>query len=214
MHPFALLTGIVSVAMLSLHGASYAALKVSQPMSARAQSAGRLAAIAYVVAFIAAGLWVSTAIVGQRIVSGADPYGPSNPVGKRVVSASGAWVDNFHAHPLLWLIPIAGVLAALAAAMLLRRGSAGRAFIASSLVQAATILTAGSALFPFLLPSSSEPDHGLTVWDASSSPKTLLIMTVVVLVFLPIVLAYTAWVFHVLRGRVTLEELRRHDGAY
>jgi cytochrome d ubiquinol oxidase subunit II len=81
-------------------------------------------------------------------------------------------------------------------------------------VQAGTIFTAGLALFPFLMPSSTHPGHGLTVWDASSSEKTLGMMLVAVIVFLPIVLAYTAWVFRVLRGRITLEEIRRHGDLY
>jgi cytochrome d ubiquinol oxidase subunit II len=52
----------------------------------------------------------------------------------------------------------------------------------------------------------------LTIWDASSSEKTLLIMLGAVIVFLPIVLAYTIWVFRVLKGRITLDEIRRHVG--
>jgi len=64
------------------------------------------------------------------------------------------------------------------------------------------------------MPSSTHPDQGLTVWDASSSARTLAIMLVMVLVFLPIVLAYTAWVFTVLRGRITLESVRQHTGLY
>jgi cytochrome d ubiquinol oxidase subunit II len=70
-------------------------------------------------------------------------------------------------------------------------------------------LTAGFALFPFLMPSSTQPNHSLTLWDASSSEKTLLIMLVVVMVLLPVVMAYTTWVFRVLKGKVTLESL--HD---
>jgi cytochrome d ubiquinol oxidase subunit II len=90
----------------------------------------------------------------------------------------------------------------------------GAAFIAGGLLQAGTILTAGFALFPFLMPSSTQPDHSLTVWDASSSAKTLLIMLWAVIVFLPIVLLYTAWVFRVLKGRITLETLHDHESPY
>ena len=93
-------------------------------------------------------------------------------------------------------------------------GRRGFALVASGVTQAATILTAGIALFPFLMPSSTTPDHSLTVWDASSSAKTLLIMLVAVVVFLPIVLAYTTWVYRILRGQVTLEAIRRHAGLY
>ncbi len=91
---------------------------------------------------------------------------------------------------------------------------AGLAFVCSSVCVAGTVLTAGVALFPFLMPSSTHPDQGLTVWDASSSAHTLFIMLCAVAVFLPLVLAYTAWVFRVLRGRITLEEIRRHTGHY
>jgi cytochrome d ubiquinol oxidase subunit II len=76
---------------------------------------------------------------------------------------------------------------------------------------AAVIATAGFSLFPFLLPSSTHPDHSLTVWDASSSPTTLSLMLVAAVFFLPIVLAYTGWVFHVLRGPVTEAGIERGD---
>jgi len=64
------------------------------------------------------------------------------------------------------------------------------------------------------MPSSTHPAHGLTIWDASSSELTLGVMLLAVAILMPVVLAYTAWVFHVLRGRVTLEEIRRHTGLY
>ena len=94
----------------------------------------------------------------------------------------------------------------------LRTQRAGLAFVTSSAAQAGVILTAGFALFPFLLPSSTAPAASLTVWDASSSRLTLFIMLLAVVVFMPLVLIYTAWVFRVLRGTVTLEHVRdRHE---
>jgi cytochrome d ubiquinol oxidase subunit II len=104
--------------------------------------------------------------------------------------------------------------AALLTMLLLHARRPGMALVASALVQASTILTAGIALFPFLMPSSSQPNHGLTVWDASSSARTLGIMLIVVIIFLPVVLAYTTWVFRTLRGRITIEEIRKHSGFY
>lgn len=76
------------------------------------------------------------------------------------------------------------------------------------------ILTAGVALFPFLMPSSTHPSHGLTIWDASSSALTLAVMLAAVAILLPVIIAYTAWVYRVMRGRITLEEIRRHTGLY
>jgi cytochrome d ubiquinol oxidase subunit II len=76
------------------------------------------------------------------------------------------------------------------------------------------ILTAGFGLFPFLMPSSSHPASSLTVWDASSSRLTLFIMLIAVLVFLPLVLAYTSWVYRILRGKVTLAHVREQTGFH
>ncbi|HEY6927245.1 MAG TPA: cytochrome d ubiquinol oxidase subunit II [Steroidobacteraceae bacterium] len=214
LHPFALLSGIVSLSMLVMHGSAYAALKTGEPMATRAASTGRVGAIAFIASFIIAGVWLATGIDGDRILSGVEPQGPSSPLAKSVILERGEWLANFHAHTTLWLVPALALLAAAATSVLLKKGRSGAAFVASSLTQAGTILTAGIALFPFLMPSSAQPGHGLTVWDASSSAKTLEIMLIAVIVFLPVVLIYTTWVFRVLKGRITLEEVRRHSGLY
>ena len=214
LRPFALLAGMVSLSMLTMHGSVYAALKVGEPMAGRAVIAGRWAAIVFAVCFVLAGIWVASGIDGQQLVSAVDPQAPSNPLGKHVAIVRGAWLANYRSHALLWLAPVAALLAAGATRSLLGAGRAGLAFITSGCTLAATILTAGIALFPFLMPSATHPDQGLTIWDASSSARTLGIMLVAVLIFLPLVLAYTAWVFHVLRGRITLESVRQHTGLY
>ncbi len=214
LRPFALLAGLVSLAMLVTHGAVYAALKVGEPMAARAATLGRWSAIVFVIGFLAAGVWVANAIDGHRILSVVDASGPANPLAKQVAVVSGAWLANYRAHAMLWLAPLLAVAGAALTWLLLRAGRPGLAFVSSAATVAGTILTAGIALFPFLMPSSTHPDQGLTVWDASSSARTLAIMLVAVLVFLPIVLAYTVWVFRVLKGRITLESVRQHTGLY
>jgi len=157
---------------------------------------------------------VGSALDGQRITGVIDPNAASNPLTKHVATLPGAWLAHFRMHGILWLAPLGAVLAAGLAWSLLGGRRAGLAFLASAVAVAGTILTAGIALFPFLMPSSTHPDQGLTVWDASSSPLTLFIMLLAVAVLLPVVLAYTAWVYHVLRGRITLEEIRRQTGLY
>jgi len=213
LHPFALLVGVVSLSMLVLQGATYAALKVGEPMAGRARSAGFWSGLVLLVTFSLAGLWL-TGIEGARIVGAADVAGPSNPLRKEVVLDGGAWLANFAAYPWMMAAPVVVYLAAIVSMLLLRAGRAGLAFVSSSLVQAGVILTAGFGLFPFLMPSSTVPGAGLTVWDASSSQTTLFIMLVATLVFLPLVLLYTAWVFRVLRGTVTLEHVRGQADHY
>ena len=206
LHPFALLVGAISLAMLVMHGASYAALKTGEPMAGRAAAVGRVAGPLYVVLFLLAGVWLALAIDGHRLVGAGSAAS--------VTRATGAWLDNYRAHPPLWLVPLAAIMAGAANWALLRARRALGAFLASALAVAATILSGGIALFPFFLPSSTYPNEGLTVWNAASSQRTLFIMLIVVLVLLPVVLAYTAWVFGALRGRITLEELRGHGDQY
>jgi len=207
LRPFAILSGLISIAMLAMHGGTYLALKTEGDLAARAAEAGGWAALALVLLFTLAGLWVAFGIDGYAIEGHINPAGPSNPLAKSVVRETGAWLANYGIHPWLIAAPALGYLGALGAALLLRIGWALMAFIASGLSVAGVIATAGVSLFPFLLPSSSDPKSSLTVWDSSSSPLTLFIMLIATVLFLPLVVAYTGWVFSVLRGKVTAGDI-------
>jgi cytochrome d ubiquinol oxidase subunit II len=212
LHPFALLSGIVSLSMLILHGATYAAMKVEDPMAGRARTVGMIAAIALVVSFTAAGFWIAYGIDGLRIVGTVDTGGASNPLRKSVEAVSGGWIENFSVYRWMCSAPALAYLAAVIAWLALRADRSVLAFSASALAVSAVILTAGFSLFPFLLTSSSHAASSLTVWDSSSSRLTLFIMLIAVVVLLPIVLAYTAWVYRVLRGKITLAHVRSGAG--
>jgi cytochrome d ubiquinol oxidase subunit II len=199
LNPFALVSGLVSVGMLTLHGASYLALKASGPVVDRALQAARLAAPVTIGLFILAGVWVAFGIDGYVITSQLVHDGPSNPLSKLVTRQAGAWLTNYRTFP--WTI--AAIVALAITPLMLRASRAGLAFIVSGAGVAAIIATAGLSIFPFLLPSSLEPRTSLTVWDASSSHLTLRIMLFATAIFLPLILLYTAWVYRVLRGPVT-----------
>jgi len=204
LNPFALLAGLVSLSMIVLHGAVWLNLKTTGAVKARAAAIVPSAALAFALLFALAGVWVSQ-LDGFRIVGALAHDAPSNPLMKTVTRVPGGWFANFEAHPLLWLTVATAYFGAIMAVVLRRRP--GLAFVASALVPLGTIATAGAALFPFLLPSSSDPNASLTVWDASSSRLTLAIMLGVVVLFLPVVLAYTAWVYRVMRGPVRPEDV-------
>ncbi len=205
LNPFALLCGLVSVAMLAMHGAVYLAIKADGPVADRAVRVVPRAAAALLVLFTLAGIWVAFGIDGHAVVPGRAAGAPSNPLTKEVVTTTGGWLANYGTYPWTLLAPFAAYAGAFGTARLVRLGRPGSAFVASGLAVAGVIATAGLSLFPFLLPSSVAPGSGLTVYDASSSRTTLLIMLGVTLVFLPLILVYTAWVYRVLRGRVTGE---------
>ena len=211
--PFALLCGLVSVAMLLMHGAGMLAMKTSGAVAARARRYGSIAAIATAVLFVIGGTWVAR-IDGYALQVAMDAAGPSNPLAKVAVAKPGAWMDNYARWPITWLLPAIGVAGALLSAVSLRSGRAGLAFLASSVSIIGIILTEGVATFPFLLPSSTQAGSSLTLWDASSSHMTLFIMLLATAFFLPIVLLYTAWVFRVLRGKVGDDGMGRNPNAY
>jgi cytochrome bd ubiquinol oxidase subunit II len=204
LNPFALLCGLVSVAMLAMHGGAYLALKAGPPVADRAAFFARRAGIALMILFALAGLWVAFGIEGYSVTSPLAHDGPSNPLFKQVVRETGGWIANYGLHPWTLMAPILAFGGAALAIPLLGARRNALALIASALSVAGVIATAGLSAFPFLLPSSLDPAASLTVWDASSSRLTLAIMLGATLIFLPIVLLYTAWVYRVLRGRVTL----------
>jgi cytochrome bd ubiquinol oxidase subunit II len=203
LNPFALLAGLISVGMLSLHGASYLSLKADGAIVDRAMAFSRVAGPITAVLFILAGIWIASGIEGYAVTSQPVHDGPSNPLSKTVMRQAGAWLSNYKSHPAMIASPIIAIASLTAAPWLLNRRRPGAGFVVSGIGIAAIIATAGLSLFPFMLPSSLDPGASLTVWDASSSLRTLKIMLFATAVFLPLILAYTTWVYRVLRGPVT-----------
>lgn len=215
LNPFALLCGLLSVVMLATHGARYLVVKTEAEVARRAARASRFLALAWLAIFAAAGFWLWRSGYGLHIASGALPDGVANPLAKSVVAQPGAWFDNYARWPWLRLLPLVGLGAPLLVALLALSRFRRVAFVTSALGVAAVIGTVGASLFPFLLPSSSHPDSSLTVWDASSSHRTLSIMLIATAVFLPIVLVYTSWVYRIMRGTVTAEHIGANpDSTY
>jgi cytochrome d ubiquinol oxidase subunit II len=212
LNPFALLCGLVSVAMMAMHGAAWLQLKTAGPVAERSRRYGMVAAAATIVLYAAAGFWMASAIGGYRITSVVDTVGPSNPLLKSVELQAGAWFANYAAHPWTLAAPVAGFAGALLALAGLALRRELLALLAGALGIAGIILSVGASMFPFILPSSIDPRASLTVWDSSSSHLTLFIMLVVTAIFIPLIVAYTTWVYHVLWGKVDEKAIREERG--
>jgi cytochrome d ubiquinol oxidase subunit II len=212
--PYALLAGLVSLSMLIMHGASVLTWKTEGVIADRARSYGRLAALATIVLFALAGVWTAYGIDGHVLTSPVDPLAPSNPLGKSVTLATGAWLANYQTYPWMVTAPILGFAGALLALVgfIIRRPAF--TFLSSAVAIFGIISTAGLSLFPFLLPSSINAGTGLTLWDASSSKLTLWIMLLSTCFFLPIILLYTAFIYRVMRGKVTTVSMDKNPNAY
>jgi len=211
LNPFALLAGVVSVAMIGFHGANYLMHRTEGEVRARARNASTAFGLLLVATFALAGLWVAFGVGGYAITAGADPMAASNPLAKTVVAAPGAWLANYDRHPLTMLVPAAAFAGAFAGIFLARLGHGLAAFAASSVAMAGVIGTAAVSMFPFVMPSSSHPGSSLTVWDATSSRLTLGLMFWAVVIFMPLVLFYTQWAYRVMRGKVTAAYIRENE---
>ena len=202
-NPFALLCGFISLAMVVEHGAMYIVLRTQDDITIRARVTAQRFAWLFIAGFAVAGIWISTGIEGMRVTSMPDVNTSFTPLDKEVAVAAGQWLENYRAQPWLWLLPASAVGGALLVVWCARAGRAVAGFLASCLMVASTVLTPAVAMFPFVMPSSTHPAQGLTMWDATSSALTLQWMFFAVVVFLPIIIAYTSWVYRVLRGKVT-----------
>jgi cytochrome d ubiquinol oxidase subunit II len=208
LNPFGLLAGIVSLTMIVMHGAVYLQMRTDGETAVRAKQAARLFGTIFMIAFALAGIWQVYGIDGYRIVSMPDPNTVFGPLAKSVERAAGGWMQNYSQYSWMILAPVLAFGGGILAVLLSGTGRPGIAFVCSAAALAGVILTAGFSMFPFVIPSSMNPNMSLTAFDATSSHRTLSLMFLAVVVLLPIVLAYTAWVYHVLRGKITEDKVQ------
>lgn len=176
LNPYALLAGVVSLAVFTTHGALALARKTDSP------DAGRLAQHAAIIALL---FFVALEAASRN----AAPH-----------------LQQGLGQPLAMVLGSIVPVALLAAAVLARFRRFGAAQAASSLAIASMIGLAGATLFPRLVPSSTNLAYSLTAENASSTPGTLWAMLIIALVGMPLVLAYTAWVHWLFRGKVEVSD--------
>lgn len=210
LNPFGLLCGVISVVMFMMHGATYLCAKTEGDIQRRAGHYVRWCALILIILFAVAGYWI-THLNGYVLTSVMPHDGPSNPLYKQVSIQVGAWLTNYSICPWLILVPMLPFVGAIFTMALVSVQFHKLAWVTSALSIAGVIATVGVSMFPFILPSSSNPSMSLMVWDASSSQLTLSIMLVCTMIFLPIILIYTSWVYHVMRGKVTSDHIEKNS---
>jgi cytochrome d ubiquinol oxidase subunit II len=176
LNPYALLAGVTSVLVFMLYGAVFLSLKTSGPIMERAHAAAQRLWIPAILALLA--LLVATYF--------------STDVLERLGVNPG-------------VIPLTGIVAILLSGYFIRKNMNGWAFVMIALTIAVTVTTLFMILYPRVMVSSLDPAYSLTIYNASSSPYTLRVMTVVAVIFVPIVLLYQAWSYWIFRKRLTAE---------
>ena len=214
LNPFALLTGLVSLSMLLTHGAAWLSLKTDGVIAQRARAVGSVTGRATIAGYLLAGLWLAFGVAGYRIVGEVITDGPSNPLYSEVARTA-SWLGAYAERPWIVIAPVLGLLGMAMTVRGLRAGKELSTLLWSKLGIFGAISSVGLTMFPFILPSSLDPRSSLTVWDSSSSHLTLFIMLVCTLIFMPLILLYTAWVYKVLWGKVTEADITENpDTVY
>ncbi len=198
-----------ALALLLLHGASFLQCKTQGEIARRcARQSLWLGPLASGL-FALGGVWLSQ-MAGYRVLEIGDINGALTPLMKEVGVAQQGWLANFVTHPWLWCVPALGLVLPMVSSLASARELPRTALLASGGACASMMLTIAIALFPFVLPSSLDPSSSLTLWDSTSSERTLFIMLGIVGVLMPINIGYTLWVYRVVRGKMSAQQIRQH----
>ncbi len=180
LHPYALLVGLTVLAIFTLHGALFLLIKNEGDLYARLKSlTTKLIIVFYVMLAVTT---IATFLVVPHVLA------------------------NLKAIPVLFIVPAIAFLAAGYLFAAHKKGKDFKAFLASSVTIATLFLSLGLGLYPNLILSSPEAANTLTIYNASSSTKTLWIMLVIALIGMPLVIGYTSFVYRTFRGKVKLDQ--------
>jgi cytochrome d ubiquinol oxidase subunit II len=174
LNPYSLLGGVTTLLLFTLHGAVFASLKTTDELRARTSRAAK--------------------VLG--------------PVATAAIVAFLAWtyVNARNVHDTGLVPPIVPILAIACIAVvgwLLREHLDGWAFVATAVGLVCLVATIFLNLYPRLMVSSISPAYDLTIGNSASAPYTLKVMTIVALIFTPLVLVYQGWSYWVFRGRLS-----------
>jgi len=122
--------------------------------------------------------------------------------------------DNYLKVPVLFVVPLVAVVALVAVQAYMLYNKPLKAFVGSCFTIVFVVVTGVAGLFPNLIPSSLDPAYSLTIYNSSSSQYTLTIMTVVALIFVPIVILYKIWVYRLFRAPLTEKDVLESHEAY
>ncbi|WP_407275842.1 cytochrome d ubiquinol oxidase subunit II [Halothiobacillus sp. DCM-1] len=212
-NPLAILAGVLSLSLAMFMGANMIAIKTDGVLAERARKVGSLAAFVAIALFAIGGVWIST-LQGFTLTHSVDPALAQTPLTQTVTRDVGGLLANYRAQPLLWVVPILGFAGMLLGGLLLRANRPAIAWWMGVFAWVGVLGATAISLFPFLMPSSSNPDQSLTIWNSISSQTTLLWMTGFSAVFVPLILWYTSWAFYVMRGKVDSHKIEHDPHAY
>lgn len=214
--PYALLSGVISVLMVLMHGSVYLQRRTIGHLRKLAFKVHVISACLLLIGFTVSGLLLMKTMIGYKLISSA--ANPTlEPLKNVVQSGVGYWIQTYDQYPWKYLAPVvayAGIFESLWAAYY---GWVTTAFWASCFAVGGIVGTAGATLFPFLMPSSTHPNQSLTIWNASSSQYALNMMLYVGVVLLIIILGYKIFAFNTIWGKksvLTADDIKNDDHSF
>lgn len=213
LNPFAILCGLMSVALSVQQGGATLADKAEDPIRSRAIAYGSWGGFIAAILFVIGGFWVAH-LKGFVLTSGDWNMAATPLHGQTAIMAKGALMRNYHDHPVLWLFPLLGLIGMVGSAVTLRLNRPITSWWLGALSWYSTIGTVGASMLPFLMPSTTNPSQSLTSWNATGSQYGLTCMLVGVCTFIPVILAYTSWGYYLMRGRVRTKDVIKDHHSY
>lgn len=213
-NPYAILCGLVSVALAMYMGASVLLVRSGEAqINQRALRVALISGIVALVLMTLGGIW-SASLPGYVLTQFPGAGVPQTPLHQSVVIEAGALLQNFAKYPVLWVLPILAYAALILGMLALRAGRALWGWWLGAVTWVGVLGTVGATMFPFIMPSSSNPSHSLTVWNSGASTLTMGWMLGFTIIFMPIIVTYTSWAFYVMRGKVKAEQVESDPHQY
>lgn len=189
--PFALLSGVVSLAMVCQCGATWVMQRGGHSLYQPASRVAGVAGVMFLASFIVAAIGLAANARGYSLWAMARPATLCGPGAFVVLANNPGWLANFQAWPAAGLAPVLALSGTLMSLFACTHARPRMALLGSGLTVGATLCSAGLALFPFILPSSVQPSASMTLWSAASDERTLGTLLILASVLLPMLLAYT-----------------------
>lgn len=148
---------------------------------------------------------------GFNLVESPAPGVPQTPLHQTVTVEAGGLLKNYRQYPVLWVLPALAYVSLIAGILAIRAERAVFAWWSGVITWIAVIGMVGAAMFPFVMPSISNPSHSLTVWNSGASTLTMSWMLGFTVLFMPIIVSYTSWAFYIMRGKVNTQTVESEE---
>lgn len=178
LNPYAILIGVLSLCLFTMHGAAYMVMKTDGALRERMQN------------------WVSRSWIAVVVLYALATFS--------TMFAAQFLLEGILKNPLFWILAVLLIASIVYVPIATRSNKHGLGFLASSVTVASMFSIAAVSLFPRMVPSITNLEYSLTIYNASSTERTLFTMLIIALIGMPFVIGYTIYIYRVFKGKVVI----------